>query len=119
MKTDQTGDQRRGLRLTAVCAAMSAAFALPGAVGEFEINTGNEDIQMRWDNTFRLNIVERVEAQDEAILENPNADDGDRNFDNGPVFTRLDLLTEFDVICKRSSVSASAPPAGGIRPMTA
>ena len=101
MKTDQTGDQRRGLRLTAVCAAMAAAFALPGAVGAFEINTGNEDIQMRWDNTVRLNIVDRVEAQDEAILKNPNFDDGDRNIDRGRVFTRIDWLTEFDVIWKR------------------
>jgi hypothetical protein len=80
---------------------MAAAFALPGAVGAFEINTGNEDIQMRWDNTVRLNIVERVEAQDEAILKNPNNDDGDRNFDRGRVFTRIDWFTEFDVIWKR------------------
>ena len=63
MKTDQTAGQRRGLRLTAVCAAMAAAFALPGTATAFEINTGNEDIQMRWDNTVRLNIVERVAGQ--------------------------------------------------------
>ena len=101
MKTDQTAGQRRGLRLTAVCAAMTAAFALPGTATAFEINTGNEDIQMRWDNTVRLNIVDRVEGQDPAILKNPNADDGDRNFDQGRVFTRIDWLTEFDVIWKR------------------
>ncbi len=35
------------------------------------------------------------------MLKNPNFDDGDRNFDRGRVFTRLDLLTEFDVIWKR------------------
>ena len=101
MKTDQTAGQRRGLRLTALGAAMAAAFALPGTASAFEINTGNEDIQMRWDNTVRLNIVDRVEAQDEAMLRNPNFDDGDRNFDRGRVFTRLDLLTEFDFIYQR------------------
>ena len=47
---------------------------------------------MRWDNTVRINIVERVADQDEAMLKNPNFDDGDRNFDRGRVFTRLDLL---------------------------
>ncbi len=101
MKTDQTAGQRRGLRLTAVCAAMTAAFVLPGTATAFEINTGNEDIQMRWDNTVRLNIIDRVASQDEAILKNPNFDDGDRNFDRGRVFTRIDWLTEFDVIWKR------------------
>ena len=72
MNLDQTAGQRRGLRLTAVCAAMAAAFALPGSATAFEINTGNEDISMRWDNTVRLNIVDRVESQDAAILKNPN-----------------------------------------------
>ena len=101
MEYEQTADARSGLRLTVISAALAAAFALPGAVGAFEINTGNEDIQLRWDNTVRLNIVERIEAQDEAILRNPNFDDGDRNFDRGRVFTRIDWLTEFDVIWKR------------------
>ncbi len=101
MEYEQTAGARRGLRLTVISAALAAAFALPGAVGAFEINTGNEDIQLRWDNTVRLNIVERIEAQDEAMLKNPNFDDGDRNFDRGRVFTRIDWLTEFDVIWKR------------------
>jgi hypothetical protein len=101
MEYEQTADARRGLRLTVISAALAAAFALPGAVVAFEINTGIEDIQMRWDNTVRLNIVERIEAQDEAMLLNPNFDDGDRNFDRGRVFTRIDWLTEFDVIWKR------------------
>jgi hypothetical protein len=82
--------------------AVAAALALPTAVGAFEFDTGNEDLVVRWDNTVRANVSVRTESQDQAILANPNFDDGDRNFDSGSVFTRLDLLSEFDVVWKRS-----------------
>src|SRR4030095_5187339 len=101
MKIDPTAGQRRGLRLTAICVAMAAAFALPDNATAFEINTGNDDISMRVDNTVRRTIVDRVESQDAAMLKNPNYDDGDRNFDRGRVFTRLDLLSEFDFVYQR------------------
>ena len=32
----------------------------------------------------------------------PNFDDGDRNFENNSVFTRFDLLSEFDMVWKKS-----------------
>jgi len=57
---------------------------------------------MRWDNTVRVNTSIRVEGQDDKILANPNYDDGDRNFDKGKMFARVDLLSEFDVVWKRS-----------------
>jgi hypothetical protein len=81
---------------------VAALLALPTAAGAFEFDTGNEDLAIRWDNTVRANVSVRTESQDEAILANPNFDDGDRNFDNGSLFTRLDLLSEFDVVWKRS-----------------
>jgi len=92
---------RRGLRPTAIAVAVAAALALPAA-SAMEIDTGNDDIQMRLDNTVRLNVVQRVEAQDEAILKNPNYDDGDRNINRGRVFSRLDWLAEFDFTWKRA-----------------
>jgi len=101
MNFDQTAGQRRGLRLTAVCAAMAAAFALPTAARAFEFDTGNDDLAIRWDNTLRLNIVQRVEGQDPAMLKNPNYDDGDRNIDRGRVFSRFDVLSEFDIVYLR------------------
>jgi len=101
MKFQKTAGRQRGLRLKAVSAALAAGFALPHAAQAFEIDTGNDDISMRWDNTVRLNVVDRVQAQDEAMLKNPNYDDGDRNFDRGRVFTRLDLLSEFDFVYLR------------------
>ncbi|WP_342622491.1 DUF1302 domain-containing protein [Pseudomonas alkylphenolica] len=66
-----------------------------------EIDTGNEDIQLRWDNTLRYNLGMRVEGQDKAILANPNNDDGDRNFDKHRlVNNRLDILSESDIVYK-------------------
>ncbi|MDN4546357.1 DUF1302 domain-containing protein [Pseudomonas sp. C32] len=67
-------------------------------VNAMEIPTGNEDWQVRWDNTPRYTLTQRVESQDKAILNAANNNDGDRNFDRGIVSNRLDLLSEFDAI---------------------
>jgi hypothetical protein len=103
MNHKQTAGGGRGLRLTAISAALVVAFALPQASNAFEIETGNDDLVIRWDNTVRINVVTRVEKQDEAILKNPNNDDGDRNFDRGHLFTRFDVLSEFDFIYKKTT----------------
>ncbi|RKS27310.1 uncharacterized protein DUF1302 [Pseudomonas sp. WPR_5_2] len=72
-----------------------------GSAGAVEIDTGNEDLQLRWDNTLRYNLGMRTEGQDKAILANPNNDDGDRNFDKHRlVNNRLDVLSESDLIYK-------------------
>ncbi|MGH8484171.1 MAG: DUF1302 domain-containing protein, partial [Pseudomonas sp.] len=76
------------------------ALACANAVA-VEIDTGNDDIQLRWDNTLRYNLGMRTEGQDKAILANPNNDDGDRNFDKHRlVNNRLDILSESDLIYK-------------------
>lgn len=62
------------------------------------IDTGNPDVQLRWDNTLRYNLGYRVESQDKSILANPNFDDGDRNFERGLVTNRLDVLSEADLV---------------------
>ncbi len=103
MNHKQTAGGGRGLRLTAISAALVAAFTLPNAASAFEFDIGNEDVVIRWDNTVRLNLVQRIAAQDEAMLKNPNVDDGNRNFSRGKVFTRFDVLSEFDVVYKRTT----------------
>ncbi len=103
MNHKQTAGGGRGLRLTAISAALVAAFTLPNAASAFEFDIGNEDVVIRWDNTVRFNLVQRVAAQDEAMLKNPNYDDGDRNFSQGKVFTRFDVLSEFDVVYKKTT----------------
>lgn len=67
-----------------------------------EIDTGNADLQLRFDNTLRYNLGKRVENQSTPILKNPNNDDGDRNFKkNSIVNNRLDVLTESDLVYKQ------------------
>lgn len=89
------------LRGTAAAAAIAALFASP--VRAFEVDAGNPDLEMRWDNTFRYNIGGRVQSQKDAILGAVNNDDGDRNFSKGSLVTnRLDILSEFDLVWQKS-----------------
>ena len=81
-------------------AMILASLAATGSAAAVEIDTGNPDVVLRWDNTIRVNLVNRVEDQDQAILNSPNFDDGDRNFDRGMVSARLDLLSELDFVYK-------------------
>ncbi len=89
-------------RASALSIAVATALALPQVASAIEFDTGNEDLSIRWDNTVRANVSIRAEEQDEDILANPNYDDGDRNFDQGHMFARVDLLSEFDFVWKRS-----------------
>jgi hypothetical protein len=98
--------------LTPVAAATLAALAALAPAHALEINTGNEDVSLRWDNTVRYNLGVRTQAQDPAIVANPNFDDGDRNFGKGKlVANRLDLLSEADLVWQKkfgARVSAAA-----------
>ena len=67
-------------RRRAAALAVASALATAGTAHAFEITTGNPDLTLRWDNTLRLNAGVRVQSQDEALLKNPNLDDGNRNF---------------------------------------
>ena len=90
-----------GHRRRAAALAVSMLMA-GGTAHAFDIDTGNPDVQMRWDNTVRYNLGVRTQSQDSKILGNPNFDDGDRNFSNGSLVTnRLDLLSEFDFVYKK------------------
>jgi hypothetical protein len=90
-------------RLKPVPLAVLAAIVLAAAPAQAaEFDTGNPDVELRWDNTVRYNLGVRTQAQDPAMLASPNYDDGDRNFKkNKLVANRLDLLTEADVVYKK------------------
>ena len=97
------GNRTAGFRRHTIALALTSALGISGAAHAFEIETGNEDISMRWDNTIRYNAGLRAQKQNPQILGNPNFDDGDRNFGNGSLVTsRFDVLSEFDFIYKRS-----------------
>ena len=86
----------------AVAASAVLLAGLSGNTGAIEFDTGNPDIALRWNNTIRFNYARRVEGRDQAITNAPNSDDGDRNFRRGTVSSRLDLLSEFDLVYKRN-----------------
>jgi hypothetical protein len=82
----------------AVAAALSA-----GNAAAFEIDTGNPDLTIRWDNTVRYNLGVRVEERDSRIGNSPISDEGTYSFDKGDVVTnRGDLLSELDVVWKKA-----------------
>ena len=101
------GARLHAVALAAVLACLAAAPSLA-----MEINTGNPDLVLRFDNTVRYNLGVRMQDQDPAILANPNYDDGNRNFDKHSIIAnRLDLLSELDLVVDKKygfRVSAAA-----------
>ena len=90
-------------RLSAVASAALALLAVVAIPSQaMEIATDNPDLSLRWDNTLRYNLGFRTQAQDAALLGNPNLDDGNRNFNKGSaVANRGDLLSEFDLVYQK------------------
>ena len=93
--------------------------ALAGQANAFRFET-SQDWEMRWDNTFKLNVMSRVAKQDKDVI-TPRAGAGwfladgtDLSVDRsnlGLVSTRLDVLSEFDVVWRENfgfRVSGSA-----------
>lgn len=103
MRTDRIPSRPQGLRRHGLAAAVLAVCAGACATAAaMEIDTGSDELQLRFDNTVRYNFGKRLERQDPAILGNVNADDGDRNFDkNSTVANRVDLLSELDLVWRK------------------
>ena len=80
--------------------ALSVALALGWASTAMavEVDVGNPDLKMRWDNTVRYNVGVRVEAPDARIKASSSYDESDAKFNKGNVVTsRFDLLSEVDL----------------------
>ena len=97
-------------RIAAAVAAACATALGAGAAQAFEINTGNPDLTVRWDNTFRANLATRVESRDDKIGNSAVADEGTYSFDRGDLTAaRLDILSELDIVyLKRYGARLSA-----------
>jgi hypothetical protein len=102
---------RRAFTPSSVTFAAALVFSAGGARA-IEIDTGNPDLTVRWDNSVRLNLATRVESRDDKIGNSALSDEGTYSFDKGDmVAKRFDLLSEFDVIYKKrfgARVSATA-----------
>ena len=84
----------------AVVAAFTAT--LSGCALAFEFDTGNPDLSIRWDNTFRYNLGVRVEGRDNKIGNSAVSDEGTYSFNTGNAVTnRGDVLSELDVVWKK------------------
>ena len=85
-----------------LAAAATACLALPAMVHAVEIDLGDPDYSLRLDTTLRYNLGVRTQAQDPALLANPNYDDGDRNFNKKSLIAnRIDLLSELDFVVQK------------------
>jgi len=104
----------RGLQLTAIAGAV--LMACP--VEAIEIETGNPDWSIRFDNTVKGGLIYRTESADPALVDSfrllvpgvpasafpqaLNFNSGNDNFRNkGFVSKRVDLLSEFDAVYKK------------------
>lgn len=87
--------------------ALTLGLGNTGAMA-FEIDTGNPELSLRWDNTIKYSNAFRLEKASQRLIGGvnydtasvnyfPNTDDADRNFSRGLISNRLDLLSEFDV----------------------
>lgn len=87
-------------QLSALAAAVAAA-VMCGQAQAFEFETNDPGLKMRWDNTFKLSTIYRLQDPDATQIAGyagSPAGDGDRNFKKGIASKRLDLLSEFDLV---------------------
>lgn len=106
-------------RLSAMALAALAVLGAATAARAIEIDTGQPDLQLRFDNTLKGGLVYRTERADPALADSfrllvPNVPQssfpqalnfnaGDDNFrGRGFVSKRIDLLSELDVVYKKS-----------------
>ncbi|MBT0961182.1 DUF1302 domain-containing protein [Denitromonas iodatirespirans] len=85
------------VRPTVLAAAVSTALLPTSAALAFDIDTGNPDIRLRWDNTVSYTAGFRAQDQSDTLTADRNQDDGNRNFGTGLISNRIDLLSELDL----------------------
>jgi len=86
---------RRKSIATAALGLLSVA-----AAQAIEIQTGNPDWTLRWDNTVKYSLMTRLKDRLPVLSEGPvatNQNDGNNNFDKGLVSNRFDLFSELDL----------------------
>lgn len=85
-----------------------ALVAMVPTAQAFEVDTGNEDLKVRWDNTVKYSTGWRLGEPSSALTADVNLDDGDRNFKKGGLISnRFDLLSEFDLGYKNAGLRLS------------
>ncbi len=94
---------RWNLRRLALVATAAGACILPPATPAFEIDTGNSDLRIHFDNQVRYAVGMRMEGIDPAFGNDPTYDETEYKFEQHDVMmNRFDLLSEFDIVYKES-----------------
>lgn len=92
-------DNKKMTLIATACAALLALHSAPAAA--FEIDTGNEDLKLRWDNQIRYNLGIRVEKLNPDFSDSSATDATERSVKRGGlVMNRVDLLSEADLVYK-------------------
>src|SRR4051812_45757993 len=97
------------LKPTAMAIALASILPMQAAHA-FEFDTGDSDIKVTWNNTFKYSTAYRLKNADPGLLASGypsagpgdfsgyNLDDGNRNFrTRGIVSSRIDWLSGLDV----------------------
>jgi len=116
---DPCASPYRRPRLGRVAAAsLLTVLGLPAAHA-LELGTGNPELKVNWDTTFKYSTAFRVKDRSPAIVGGdnydpagghyfPNTDDGSNNFSRGLISNRLDVFSELDVVFRDFGARASA-----------
>ncbi|WP_369856690.1 DUF1302 domain-containing protein [Candidatus Thalassolituus haligoni] len=72
-----------------------------------EIDSGNPDLTIRWDTNLKYSAMYRLKQASDTLTADLNQDDGDRNFDQGLVSNRVDVLSEIDLTYNNLGVRVS------------
>ena len=103
---------RTAHRVTAIALAAAACAIGTAPAQAFEIDTGNPDLAVRWDNTPRINLGMRAEKRNDLIGNNAISDEGTYSFDRGDlVAARVDWFSELDIAFQKrygARISAQA-----------
>jgi len=101
-KFKKKGSELLAARVAAVIGgAALVLFAVPASAAKIDV--GNDDIAMRFDNTFKYNIGWRMEGREKQLVNNYQSQATNMGWDRGDVVTnRVDLLSEFDFVYKEN-----------------
>ncbi|MEC9356369.1 MAG: DUF1302 family protein [Pseudomonadota bacterium] len=104
--------QGAGGKPFAISAAALIVAAMCSSAHAMGIESGHEDVSIRWDNTLRYNAGWRVEGINDDFANSATYDETETTFDKGDmVLNRIDVISEFDLVYKARHgfrVSASA-----------
>lgn len=103
---------QRVLRRCGFFACVATCSLGAGAIEAAEINTGNSELKLRWDNTVKYTLALRARSPSGSLIDAPpatvNQDDGDRNLRHGVISNRMDLFSEADIVYRRFGARISA-----------